>query len=305
MSNWFGNLKTSVIRFGSNTSLQIQKRSPEICLGLGIAGFACTVVLACRATLRAEEILDRHDERMKRADAAAEVAEPEDHFDIQKEHFAIWKYTIADFAKLYTPAVIAGGISISLLIKSHNILSDRYLGAVAAYNAVNDIMEKYRGRVRAELGEDMDRHFRYGTEKRIEEVKTVDENGNEVTEYEEIEDLKEKLSPSDYSRIFDESNKNWDSNPVYSMMFLKGVQATLDERLQAIGHLFLNEVYEALGYEHTPLGAKLGWIADGGNTHVDFGLYDVNRRGARRFVNGLDSAVLLEFNVTGIIWDKI
>ena len=69
--------------------------------------------------------------------------------------------------------------------------------------------------------------------------------------------------------------------------------------------LFLNEVYDMIGFEHTPEGAVAGWVKDNGDGFVSFGLDDVNNESARRFVNGEDNVVLLDFNVDGIIFDKI
>ena len=52
----------------------------------------------------------------------------------------------------------------------------------------------------------------------------------------------------------------------------------------------------------------MGWYYDAKNpksdNYIDFGIYDVNRRGASdaaRFVNGLERSVLLDFNVQGPI----
>ena len=73
--------------------------------------------------------------------------------------------------------------------------------------------------------------------------------------------------------------------------------------LRARGHLFLNEVYDALGFERTQAGTVVGWlIGNGGDDFVDFGMYEaVNNR----FINGLERTPLLDFNVDGVIYDKI
>ena len=42
-------------------------------------------------------------------------------------------------------------------------MQKRYLGVVAAYNVLSAAFEEYRKRVRDEYGEDLDKHFRYGT----------------------------------------------------------------------------------------------------------------------------------------------
>lgn len=62
-----------------------------------------------------------------------------------------------------------------------------------------------------------------------------------------------------------------------------------------------------LGMDHTSAGAVVGWISGGdGDNYVDFGVFipDADDR-VRDFVNGREGSVLVDFNVDGIIWDKI
>ena len=41
-----------------------------------------------------------------------------------------------------------------------------------------------------------------------------------------------------------------------------------------------------------------------GDNFVDFGLYDLTNEAKRRFVNGYERTILLDFNVDGVIYDK-
>jgi hypothetical protein len=79
--------------------------------------------------------------------------------------------------------------------------------------------------------------------------------------------------------------------------------------LEKKGYLFLNDVYEMLGFERTKAGQVVGWIYNlddpNGDNHVDFGIYDGNNADKRQFVNGLERAILLDFNVDGPILDLI
>ena len=184
-------------------------------------------------------------------------------------------------------------------------MQKRYLGVVAAYNGVSAAFEEYRKRVRDEYGEGLDKHFRYGT--MYEELPVYDENGKKTKEKEQVEKTETGMViPNDDScRFFDSSNPNWDKNPTFSMMWLRGQQNILNDILHTRGHVFLNEVYDALGFPHTPQGAVLGWIDGEGDDCIDFGLYDPNKESVRRFVNGVDNVIMLEFNHDGVIWDKI
>lgn len=310
VGNMLSTVGTSVSKFAGRTGLKVQKYSPEILLGAGVVGFVGTVVLACKATLKAETVLEQHRIGMKNIQDAKEIAEAEpEKYDydsdlVKKDKLMVMTKTTLNFAKLYAPSVTVGVASLACILVSRNILQKRYLGAVAAYNAVSTAFYEYRERVRAEEGEMMDRHYRYGTELETVETTVVDENGKKK----KIKEVKEKagtlqIPTDDTARFFDESNKQWDRNPEFSMMFLRGQQNYANDILRTRGHIFLNEVYEMLGFPHTQQGALLGWVLGMGDDFVDFGLYDPKR--SREFVNGTENVILLEFNHDGPIWDKI
>lgn len=61
------------------------------------------------------------------------------------------------------------------------------------------------------------------------------------------------------NRVFGPENKNWDPSPTVSRNFLNAVERHMNDRLRWQGHLFLNEVYSALGMPKTRLGAVMGW----------------------------------------------
>lgn len=303
----------SISSVAGRTKFKIEKNSPEILLGFGIVGFIGTVVLASRATLRAEDIVEKHREELKAIEDAKEIAqnEPEKYeYDeklIVMDKAGIYGRMSVDFTKLYGPSIALGALSLACILTSKNIMNKRYLGAVAAYNAVSGAFETYRQRVREEQGEIMDRHFRYGTELEEITVTTVDENGKKIKEKQLVEkDVQNDLALPDENAVwFDEENPNWDKNPEYNLMFLRSQQNYWNDILHTRGHVFLNEVRESLGFPHTQAGAILGWVKGFGDEDIDFGLYDMKRKSTRDFINGATNIVLLEFNHDGVIWDKI
>lgn len=311
-NNWLSKVSTSAAKFAGKAEFTIKKNSPEILLGAGIVGFVGTIVLACRATCRADEVLEFHRRKIKDINDAKEIAdadpEGEMSYDIEiyRQDKAIrYLKTTGSLAKLYAPTIAVGTLSLACILTSRNIMQKRYLGVVAAYNGVSAAFEEYRKRVRDEYGEGLDKHFRYGTT--YDELPVYDENGKKTKEKEQVEKTETGMViPNDDScRFFDSSNPNWDKNPTFSMMWLRGQQNILNDILHTRGHVFLNEVYDALGFPHTPQGAVLGWIDGEGDNCIDFGLYDPNKESVRRFVNGVDNVIMLEFNHDGVIWDKI
>lgn len=113
-------------------------------------------------------------------------------------------------------------------------------------------------------------------------------------------------SISDYARVFDYSCTGWSTSSECNLTFLKNQQSYCNELLRTRGHLFLNEVYDALGIPRTKAGQIVGWVYDENNiasdNFVDFGLSEER---CKNFVNGYENTVLLDFNVDGNILDRI
>lgn len=314
MGNFLQKVNTGISKATGKTGLVLKKNSPEILLALGVVTFVGTIVAACRATSKADQIMEHHNDVIESykdvldMSQNAELKEDEEYteedFELDKRNQMI--KTGVELAKAYAPVIGLGALSLACFLSSRNILNKRYLGAVSAYNAVSEAFNAYRKRVKDEVGEMMDHHYRYGTELKEITTETEDENGKKKKTKEVVSDESTKVrTPSDVAVFFDSTNPNWDRNAMLRLMFLKGQQNILSDLLRVRGHLFLNEVYDALGFPHTQAGAVLGWIKGMGDDYVDFGLYDPDSEGSRRFINGDCDSVLLDFNHDGVIFDKI
>jgi hypothetical protein len=70
--------------------------------------------------------------------------------------------------------------------------------------------------------------------------------------------------------------------------------------------VFLNDVYDMLGIPRSKAGAVVGWIvSENGDNFINFGVFDGRQEVIRDFVNGIEGAILLDFNVDGVIYDKL
>lgn len=114
---------------------------------------------------------------------------------------------------------------------------------------------------------------------------------------------------SQYARFFDESSPAWTKDANYNLVYLLQQQQYANDKLKAKGYLFLNEVYDMLGIPKTKEGQVVGWVYDKenpiGDNFVDFGIYNLHNDASRAFVNGYERNVLLDFNVDGMIIDRI
>lgn len=295
----------------NRTSLKLQKHSPEILLVAGTVGVVASTVMACKATLKVEEIVDDAKQKIDTIhEVAADpaMAEKYSEEDSKKDLAIVYTQTAVKFIKLYGPSVALGVVSLGCMIGSNRILNKRNAALAAAYAAVDKSFKEYRGRVIERFGEKMDKELRYNIKAQEIEETTTDENGQEVVTKKTIE----VIDPNNYSQyaiIFDDGNEGWDPDPERTKYFLIQQQNWANERLKARGHLFLNEVYDLLGAKRTKAGAQVGWVYDEANTFgdnfVDFGIFDTTRSKARDFVNGYEKVIVLDFNVDGYILDLI
>jgi hypothetical protein len=295
-------IKNAVTSKAVRQALITQKHSPTILFGVGVVGVIATVVLASRATLNLDMTLQETQDNLEKAENLHERGHASyTDKDYQQDRAILHIRNVTKVAKLYAPALAVGVISIGCLTGSHLILTKRNFALTAAYAAVEKGFAEYRGRVRDELGEDKEREFRYGSETVVESK--VDDKGKTKA----IE--KKQIGPhgaSIYAVFFDNRSSSWSPQPEYNMLFLRAQQNWLNDRLMARGHVILNEAYDALGLEHTTAGCVVGWVKGDGDSYIDFGIFDgQNMDRFYDFVTGNEGAILLDFNVDGVVYDKI
>lgn len=278
--------------------LQTQKHSPTILFGAGVIGVVATTVLASKATLQLEDILIENERLQERGrDLLASGNERYPASEYTKDMAKLKVRLVKDVGKLYAPAIIIGVGSIAALTGSHLILSKRYAGVVAAYATLDQTFGDYRQRVRELVGDEQEREIRLGK---------PGERDEPSVEGKTVGAVAAGRGRSQYARWYSkETSKSWEKEPDYSLVFLKAQQNYMNDLLHTRGHVFLNEVYDALGMERDKAAAVVGWVkGKGGDDHVDFGIYDDDDNFIN-FMTGKDGAILLDFNVDGVIWDLI
>ena len=302
-------MKEKMIRLFNNTKNGVQKHSPEILAGVGVVGTVASAVMACKATLKLNDILDECKETRDKIKEVAENPRYEKEYspeDAKKDLTVNYAQTAMKVAKLYAPAVILGSASLGCLLASNDILRKRNAALSAAYMTVDKSFKEYRQRVVDKFGEEVEKEIRYNIKAMEVETTVVNEDGSETTITEQVKVTDPNLY-SDYARFFDEASPNWQNDPEYNLMFLKSQQQYANDLLKARGRLFLNEVYDMLGIDRTKAGQVVGWVYNPenptGDNFVDFGIYDMSRERVRAFVNGYETNILLDFNVDGNVWD--
>lgn len=293
----------------SIAGLMGKKHSPAILFAGGVIGVVATVVLASRSTLKLSDILEDAQDKLSKADEALSLQRDDyDENDHKKDVAIVYINATMRIVKLYSPALAVGLVSICALTGSHVILSRRNFALTAAYAAVEKSYKQYRERVVADLGPEKDMQYRYD----LVEKEIVEDTEDGPVKKTILAPRDKVTGASMYARFFDETtSKSWSNQPFANQYFLRTNQDWMNDRLQARGYLFLNEVYEQLGLATCPEGQLVGWIWDPhgsecGDNAVDLGVFSANRDWiAMQFVNGQENSILLDPNVDGVIYDKI
>lgn len=275
--------KELIVRNLNKAMFVVKKYSPEILLGAGIVGTIGGTVMACKATLKYNSVLDEHKQAMDKIHECVEKHSDEySDEDRRKDTTIVYTQTAINFAKLYAVPAAVVAASIAAIIGSHTILSNRAAAMAAAYSAVSTSFARYRDAVKAQVPVE--------TEEKIFDEATKPESKDERPE------------PTVYDRFWDCGCSGWEDDPETSLLNLTMKQRYANELLKAKGHLFLNEVYDILGLRRTRAGQAVGWIydKDKDDLQIDFGIYS-GRGAAINFVNGIEQSLLLHFNVQGNI----
>lgn len=297
----------SVSSVANKTVMKLKKHSPEILVVAGVVGAVASAVIACKATTKvgkiteeAKDMIDAiHDAEQNGVTPAGETYTKE---DAQKELAITYVQTGVKYAKLYAPAVILGSLSITSILASNNILRKRNVALGAAYAAIDKSFKEYRGRVIERFGEQVDHELKYNIKaKKFEEIETDPETGKQKKVKKTVMVTDPNLQ-SDYAVYFDNKSRNYETNMDYNRMFLKAQQQFANDKLQARGHIFLNEVLDDLDLPRSPAGQIVGWTKDGPDGYVNFRILEVERETED---GRHEPALLLDFNVEGDIWSQM
>jgi len=136
----------TVSRGVATTALKLSASQPKLLFVGGVIGAVGATVLACRATLKLSDELDRLDNNVELLKQAASENE-ELAQDLSGDLYRTYAQGTFRIAKLYGPSILLGVASIAMLAKSHNMMEQRIAAASAAYAAVSEAFTAYRGRV--------------------------------------------------------------------------------------------------------------------------------------------------------------
>lgn len=314
-----------IVSLGYKTG--IIQNAPKILLGAGLGVAGIGVVKTCKSTLKAQDIIKEHNEQRANieeatkifADENAGAMYPERNRDIATLYFQTGKKLV----KEYAVGVGLIGLGTVSILCSFNILNNRYLDSVAAYNALQAAYNKYRKRVRNQYGEEIDKQFAQGVYKsdniienargrelRKESEYSVDFDtaGSPYLDVYNEETSDAYIQPSKYFGMSARANRL--AVMELNLNQLISIQQSLTKRLKAEGFLLINDARMALGMKRIGSiwlngrkvkAGNIGWVyttdENGnyngpGDGYVDFGILDYDKAtGSENWtiINNLDT----------------
>ena len=221
--------KSGISRLAKTARIFINRHSPEILTGMGIAGMVATTVLAVKATPKAIKLLEARKEELET-----------DKLTPTETVLTTWK--------CYIPSAVTGATSIACLIGASSVNVRRNAALAAAYNLSTSALAEYKEKVVDTIGENKERTVRDkvaqsnidNTPIKTNEVVFV---GNGETYF--LDPLSKRYIKSNIDTV----NK---------------IENTLNKQIlhDFCGSVSLNEFYDELGLERTDLGDEIGWNTD-------------------------------------------
>ena len=265
-----------ITRAAGRAGLYLSKHAPTIMVASGTVGLVATTVIASRETLRLEETIRPHINDLK----AVALAERSDRYtdqDALSDRVKLYTRITVDVTKLYAPAIGLGVTSVALIAAGHGLLMKRYAVLGAAYTSLKESYDQL-----AESRDDL--------------ISGEDDSESSV-----------RPSGSPYRMYWgSDTSAEWNRDYSISKMTLTATQNYYNQVLQSRGHVFLNEILDALGLERTPAGQIVGWIYGGdGDSFID--LFTLSEEvDEEDVIHGtINTAWWLDFNVDGPVYDMI
>lgn len=286
---------------------RISKHAPTILSVTASAGVIATGYLAWKAGTRFEDVEGRDWDRRKECLKNADTIPDEDVPKIERKNRILF---ILDTVRTVAPAAIVGAATITMIYFSNSISKKRLAAMGAAYATLQTAFDGYKRTMVEALGkESVEKILKPklpNVGKSAEEILSSDNKSDAANVSDAVVNSLKALSP--YARIIaEESSTCWDPNEDYTSQNLTAVQLWANRRLERKGHLFLNEVFDQLGLSRTREGAVVGWLKNGeGDDYVSFGDFDASiYRVPSDDYTRVDSNFIVDFNVDGVIWDRI
>lgn len=227
----------------------VQKKSPEILTGLGIAGMITTVVLAVKATPKALDLIDEEVEKQNRK--LSQEAYDSGYSTAKQINKLKPVETVKVAWKPYIPALLLGGASVGCLIGANTVSARRHAALYSAYELSKTAYNELNEKVTEVVGE-----------KKVTEIKQklAEDKVNKVSPEGTIEKKSNVVIAGDGDTWFIDAMSN---QPFLSSKNkLDAAANELNRKMRSDMYVSLSQFYDEVGIEHTGTSDYIGWRID-------------------------------------------
>lgn len=222
----------------------IIKKSPEITVALGVAGFIGTVVLSVKATPKATKLMEieKKKKRLETGDTKAKLTVTE---------------TVKTTWKCYIPSALLGAFSIGCVLSSATISAKRNAAIMAAYEMARTTLKEYKTVAVEELGADKEKEIKEKVRQKVIDQNPTNASANAIV-------------------LGDDEVLCMDG---FTGQYFKANTAIIDKAVNEFNRSLTYDMYGSLNefYDHIPnmrsykMGDELGWNLEDGLVEVSYG----------------------------------
>lgn len=212
-------------------SRTLNRNSPTILTGLGVAGLITTVIFAIKATKPALEALYQEEQFRRDHYEDDPTLSPEEIFEIT------WKF--------YIPTLLMGSTTIACMIGSNHIHLRRNAALASLFSITERTLQEYQKKVVEEIGDKKEEQIRG----KIAQDKL---NENPINQSTVIMTGKGDVP------CYDSFSSRYFMSDVEK---IRQAENFFNQRLLQEGWLNINYFYDLLGMDPIELGDEFGWIA--------------------------------------------
>lgn len=211
----------------------INKNSPQILVGLGIAGMIGSTILAVKVTPKAVELLKEEKEKTNL-----------DDLDLKTTFLTTWK--------LYIPSFITGALSVGCIIGGTCINKKRHAALAMAYSLSERSYRTYRDKVIETIGERKEKKIR---DEIAQEGVSTDEKRQII------------ITPKGQTLLKDSISGRYFRSDLDT---LRKAMNELNREMTHQNYISLNRFYSTIGLDGIKNGDYIGWNIDRGLIEFEF-----------------------------------
>lgn len=226
--------KPNLTELARGVRTTVSKHSPEILMGLGIAGMFTSTVLAVRSTPKALKLIEEAQ------------CEKGDDLTTPEKVKTCWK--------CYIPATVTAAASVTCLIGASSVSARRTAALAAAYQISETALTEYREKVVETIGEKKEKVVRDKVAKDKIEKQPVSKN--EVV-----------ITPRGNTLCFEAVSGRYFKS---DLEMIRRAENAINKQMIDDMYVSLSDFYDELGLDHTAISDELGWKLDDGMVELIF-----------------------------------